>query len=96
MTILHRRSDVIWDRVDGVMTLCHLGTGEFSRLNETGAMLWEACDASTIEELVAFLMVRYPDERKERLAEAVAVFVASLEETELIELRGPTPYPGEG
>ncbi|HEX8860434.1 MAG TPA: PqqD family protein [Actinomycetes bacterium] len=89
--MLHRCADVIWDRVDGTMTLCHLGTGQLMRLNETGSLLWEACEASTVDELVERLTALYPEESKELVAEAVSAFVVSLAEAELIELRDSTP-----
>ena len=60
MTRIIRNPRVIWDVVDGVMTLCHLGSTEIYSLNETGAAVWEACD-DTPEAILSRVREQYPD-----------------------------------
>ena len=55
--------DVIWDEVDGVLTLCETISGEFFSLNETGALIWKACAANaSFAQIVEQLAMAYPDE----------------------------------
>ena len=82
-----RDPEVIWDEVDGVMTLCHLEMNEHFQCNEVGALIWKAFDnRATVEELVEHLAEIYPEEERGFLAEEVASFMASLEQARLVRL----------
>jgi hypothetical protein len=81
-----RDPEVIWDEVDGVLTLCHLETKELFHCNEVGALLWKAFDTrSTIDALVDHLAGIYPEEERDFLAGEVATFLASLEQASLVK-----------
>jgi hypothetical protein len=82
-----RDPEVIWDEVDGVMTLCHLETNEHFQCNEVGALIWRAFDnRTTVDDLVDHLAEVYPEEEREFLAEEVASFMASLQQARLVRL----------
>ena len=76
---------VIWDEVDGVLTLCHTESTELFRLNEVGAVIWQACDGlASVGEWVEQLGKLYPEEGAELLAREVDTFCASLHAAGLI------------
>jgi hypothetical protein len=80
-----RDPGVIWDEVDGVMTLCHLDTNEHFECNEVGALIWKAFDdRATVDEFVDHLAEIYPEEERAFLAEEVASFMTSLEQARLV------------
>ncbi len=85
MSKLARNPQVIWDQVDGMMVLCHLDTGDFFRMNSTGAFIWEVCDGCTIDDIVERLQTTYPDESHEMLSIVVQRYVLSLKEVGLLE-----------
>jgi len=77
---------VIWDEVNGVMTLCHTGTVEFFHLDEVGSLIWRACGVkSTIADILKPLAEVYPEEEGNRLMQEINCFVSSLEEARLLE-----------
>jgi hypothetical protein len=85
MMALRHNPEVIWDRVDGEMTLCDTRSGEFYRLNPTGAFIWEACDASQ-EEIVKRLSAAYPDQSRGVLERDVSAMIRSLEAEGLVTM----------
>jgi len=87
VTRLSRNPDVIWDRVDGSVLLCHTRTGEFFRLNETGAQIWDLCEGGSPDDLLERLARSYPDEPRDRLAAATTHYLAELRENHLL-MRG--------
>ncbi len=74
-----RNPDVIWDRVDGEMLLCHTGTGAFYTLNEVGAFIWESCERISGEELMQRVCNAFVDEDKTPIVAAVEEFIAFLQ-----------------
>jgi hypothetical protein len=86
MTRIIRNPRVIWDVVDGVMTLCHLGSTEIYSLNETGAAVWEACD-DTPEAILSRVREQYPDQASETIDATVRDFLSALETASLILLQ---------
>lgn len=69
---------VIWDVVDGVVTLCRIDTVEFFHLNSAGGLIWMACDRASTDDILASLRSSYPDESELRLKAEVDGFVNSL------------------
>ncbi len=86
MTRVVRNPRVIWDVVDGVMTLCHLNSTEYYDLNETGAAVWAACD-DTREAIVRRVRERYPDQASSTIDATVHDFLNTLEAAGLILLQ---------
>ncbi len=84
--MISHNPEVIWDRVDGTMWLCHTGTGQFFRLNAVAAVIWEACERSSMEAVVDYLQSIYPQEELSELATSVKDLVVSLEEANLLEV----------
>lgn len=84
MTRVCRNPDVIWDRVDGALVLCHTGTGEFFRLNYTGALIWELIESRSSQAIVEQLCRRYPAEPTPRLEAAVRDCLAALRDNHLL------------
>ena len=83
------RDEVISDVVDGVMTLCHTGSVEYFRLNETGALIWSAClERASTDVIVERLAAEYPDTSVDTLRGEVSEFLSSLVEAGLIEVVG--------
>lgn len=71
--------DVIWDDVDGVLTLCETVSGELFTFNETGAIIWKACAAnSSFDGILEELTVAYPDEGSDRLTMELNEFIRDL------------------
>jgi len=81
---LRRSDEVIWDRVDGTTVLCHTGTVEFFRLNETGAFIWDLCDGLTMEDIITAVCTQYPTADRERIAVLVYDYVSTLNSEGLI------------
>lgn len=75
---LRRSDEVIWDRVDGATVLCHTGTVEFFKLNDTGAFIWSLCDGGTQEEVIAAVCKQYPMADQERITVLVQDYVSAL------------------
>jgi len=77
---------VIWDEVDGTMTLFHLETREFFHLDEVGEYIWKGCDgSSTVETIVSRLAEEYPTEPPERIKQEVHSFVSLLHDARLLQ-----------
>lgn len=87
---VQRSPAVIWDRVDGAVTLCNPETAELFRLNETGGVIWELCDGRTVGEILTAVAARYPSVRRERLEGTVHEYLAMLSGEGLIQ----DPSPG--
>lgn len=85
-TVLQRNEEVIWDRIDGATVLCHTGTVEFYRLNNTGAAIWDLCDGRTMEEVIAALCAQYPSAEGERMAALVRDYTPLLAKEGLLEI----------
>jgi hypothetical protein len=84
MSRVSRNPHVIWDVVDGQTILCDTDSAEFFELNPTGAAIWQACESSSVEELIKFLQAAYRDEAQERLCADVSGFVSSLKTAGLL------------
>jgi len=84
VTQVVRNQDVIWDRVDGLLVLCHTGTGEFFRLNETGAFIWELCEQQTLEEIIKDIQRKYPAESFAHISAAVNEYILALRVQDLL------------
>jgi hypothetical protein len=77
--------DVIWDEVDGVLTLCETSSGEFFSLNDTGALIWKACAAkASFRQIVEQMADAYSDESTERLQMELCEFILVLRESCLL------------
>jgi hypothetical protein len=77
--------EVIFDDVDGVLTLCDTGTSEFFKLNHVGSMIWRVCDKEkNLEEIVEWIHGAYPEESPELLLREVDEFVVELAEAGLL------------
>lgn len=80
-----RNPQVIWDQVDGNTVLCRLDTGDFFDVDIVGSLIWEACDACTLNDIVEQVYERHPNSKKEQLRQEVKRFLLSLEEEGLLE-----------
>jgi hypothetical protein len=69
---------VIWDDVDGVMTLCDVRSGEFYELNATGATIWLACLDADIATVLRVLHAEYPTVEAAQLAADVQAHLTAL------------------
>jgi hypothetical protein len=77
--------EVIWDEVDGVMTLCHTGRVEYFNLNETGGVIWRTCTSlNSVESIMTEVSKIYPDEDPAELRREVDQFLRALEEASLL------------
>jgi hypothetical protein len=85
MSKIKRSPDVIWDQIDGVMTLCCTVTGEFFTMNAVGDLIWQVCDECTDAEIVDRVAEVY-DEDRELLEAEVRRFVVSMAEFGLIRV----------
>jgi hypothetical protein len=83
--IVQRSPAVIWDRVDGAVTLCNPETAELFRLNEAGGMIWELCDGRTREEILIAVAARYPSVPRERIEGTIHEYLAMLAGEGLIQ-----------
>jgi len=57
---LFRSQDVFWGPVDGKMVICDGLDGKFFTLNNTAALLWDACEGASLDSLVARLATNFP------------------------------------
>ena len=82
---LRPSQDVIWDEVDGVVTLCNTETVDFFKLNEVAGFIWKSCCAeSSQSDIVTGLGALYPGERLEKLVEETNTFLRVLAEAGLL------------
>ena len=88
MGTVRRSSYVIWDVVDEAMVLCETRSARFFHLNPTAALVWEACDESTLDGIARHVMAVYPNEDCQRLAADVHTFVHDLHRAGLLEIDG--------
>ena len=86
MDTIRRSSSVIWDVVDETMVLCETRFARFFHLNQTAALVWEACDESTLDGIARHVMAVYPNEDCQRLAADVHAFVHELHRAGLLEI----------
>jgi Coenzyme PQQ synthesis protein D (PqqD) len=81
---LLRSDEVIWDRVDGTTVLCHTGTVDFFRLNDTGAFIWGVCDGRTPKGIIAAVCTAYPSADPELIASLVCEYISILTKERLV------------
>jgi Coenzyme PQQ synthesis protein D (PqqD) len=67
-----------WDVVDGRVVVCDAGSGELLNLNETAALLWDACSDASLRQLVELLARAFPDQDIAGLAADVDQFVDAM------------------
>lgn len=95
MKTFSHNAEIIFDDVDGVLTLCDTRTSEFFMLNEVGSMIWRVCDEEKeVGEIVERIREAYPEESPEALLREVDEFVVELAEAGLLvakEDRSPCP-----
>jgi hypothetical protein len=80
--------EVIWDVIDGAITLCHTGTGAFYRLNDSAAVIWEALSEGTADAAVCALEKTYPDLDQTAALQVVGEFIESMVAAGLIDRVG--------
>jgi hypothetical protein len=81
-----RRDDVIWDLVDGTMTLYQLTFGELFELSGTGGFVWDLCAGQTTDTIISSLLEVYPDQPMGKLSADVLAYLRTLEAAGLIEM----------
>jgi hypothetical protein len=86
MITFSRKAEVIWDSVDGRMTVCNVNSGDLIELSQTAGYVWEACEGRTADEITAILQILYPYIDVERLASDVRDFLEVLIDAALLEL----------
>jgi len=86
MSRLRRNRDVIWDVVDGTTVLCETTTVRFFHLNATAALVWNACEDSTVDIVARQVKAAYPDEDDRRLAADVHECVSALQKAGLLHI----------
>ena len=84
MKRIQRKANVIADEVDGSTMLCDTASVEFFRLNSTGALVWEICEARTVGDIAKHLTNVYPASDPDMLWTEVERFVKSLTEAGLV------------
>jgi hypothetical protein len=72
------------DVVDGRVVVCDAGSGELWTLNETAALLWDACSDASLRRLVELLARAFPDQDIAGLAADVDQFVDAMRERGLL------------
>jgi hypothetical protein len=88
MKTFSHNPEIIFDDVDGVLTLCDTGTSEFFKLNEVGSMIWRVCDEEKkLGEIVDRIREAYPEESPELLWREVDEFVVELAEAGLLVVK---------
>jgi Coenzyme PQQ synthesis protein D (PqqD) len=86
-----RKPSVIFDVVDGKMTLCNLDDGDFFELNDTAAKIWLACVGHcTADQLTSAIAGTYRGEDSSRLASDVGSFIDMLCEAGLLSVVAET------
>jgi Coenzyme PQQ synthesis protein D (PqqD) len=85
MSRLLRDPAVLWDVVDGVVTLCDTRSGEVFELNGTAGLLWSRCENTAPEALVALLVALYPTQDVARLHADVESLVLQLTAAALLQ-----------
>jgi Coenzyme PQQ synthesis protein D (PqqD) len=84
--VYDKSPEVIFDMVDGAMTLCETRRVEFFRLNETGSLIWSACGPNaTSAELTERLAEVYVEESWDSLHSAVTDFLNQLASNGLLK-----------
>ena len=74
--MLTRNSSVIFDLLDGNMTLCNLADGDFFELNDTAAKIWLACTGDcTADQLTSTVAESFCVEDTNRLRSDLASFI---------------------
>jgi hypothetical protein len=82
---LQPSQDVIWDEIDGVVTLCNTETIDFFKLNEVAGFIWKACCSKcSRSDIIMGLGALYPGERLEKLVEETNTFLSALAEAGLL------------
>ena len=85
MRAVGHHPDVIWDAIDGAVTVCHTGTGAFYRLNDSAAVIWEALGEGTADAAVRALQNTYPELDLATAQRVVADFISSMQAAGLID-----------
>lgn len=80
--------DVIWDVIDGAVTVCHTGTGAFYRFNESAAVIWQALGEGNADAAVRALENKYPELDLATAQRVVEDFISSMQTAGLIDVAG--------
>lgn len=82
---LRCRPDVIWDEVDGRMTVYNLTTHALLELNATAAVVWQQLAMGTGLDPVQILSLRYPDVEPSIIARDISAVLDQFVEAGLAE-----------
>ncbi len=71
---------------NGEAFLFNTHNGQFKRLNNTGAIIWENCDGLSYKNIVDILKKKYPDMDDSRIESDVDMFINELNKRGLISI----------
>ena len=83
---LFRSLDVFWGPVDGEIIVCDGVSGKFFRLNDTAALLWDVCEGTSPDSLVAHLAATFPGHDVGLLRADTMRFVESMRSRGLLKI----------
>ncbi len=69
---VHHARDAVWRRYDDQVAVISLDTSRVRLFNAVGSFLWERCDGSTIDQLVAAVRERFAVDEATAHADVVA------------------------
>lgn len=87
--MIRRKADVVFRQLHDGLGLLRLATGEFYRLNTTGALIWEAMEGSPGRSELLTSVTRRLAGSPSDVAEQVDAFLIAMNELELIEVVPP-------
>lgn len=87
---LSRRPNVIWDDVDGTMTLCDTDTGAFLELNDPGAVVWRLCEGRSVQEIATALHSKHSGVKLHEVYADVEAFTTTLVAGRFLEIALPS------
>ena len=75
---------MLWQRVDGVVTVCDTRSGELYDLNPIAGSLWSVINGTTRDELVELMAAQHSGEARETLRAYVDSLLVLLQGSGLI------------
>lgn len=87
---VHHARDAVWRRYDDQVAVISLDTSRVRLFNPVGSFLWERCDGSTVDQLVAAVCERFAVDEVSARAD-VEAFLDDLVQRGLLRPEGPSP-----
>lgn len=85
--MLIKRNDAVITRIEenGEAFIFNTITGQFKRLNRTGAYLWDICPLKTLNEIVSLASKKFTSVQKVQLETDITEFFKELHKRNLID-----------